>query len=132
ITEHAGTEKYTATYNRLLEIIDSFSEKTRANLLQEYADELLPALLRESSHEIARIYRQLSRNGFHDILGNVGKRLTDIEYRRLSSWLTDWCCDADQRGREASGYPDAINLPAAGIDIEEYQAMNDTRKLLEP
>ncbi|MES9882415.1 MAG: hypothetical protein ABW185_16205, partial [Sedimenticola sp.] len=30
ITEHAGTEKYTATYNRLLEIIDSFSEKTRA------------------------------------------------------------------------------------------------------
>ncbi|MES9899627.1 MAG: hypothetical protein ABW148_11465 [Sedimenticola sp.] len=131
ISQHSGTGKYTTIYHQLLDIIDVFSEKTRSDLLQEYTDELLPALHRESSHEIARLHRQLSRNGFHDILGRASKKLTDSEYHQLSCWLESWCYDAEQRGREASGYPDAINLAAAGIDVGEYQAMNDLRKLLE-
>lgn len=130
ISRHAGPETHSELHRQLLATIGNFSEQTRSKLLDEYAAELLPALTERNCRDIARLHRQVSRNGFHNLLNKAEDRLTADQYRQLVDWIEAWCSDAEQRGREASGYPDAVNLTGAGIDIAEYQAMNDVRKLL--
>lgn len=130
ITQHAGTDAHTPIFNKTMEIVRNFSEETRSKLLSEYAEALLPALREKSRREITRLYQSVSRNGFHHILRQIADNMTESELAQTIEWIAGWCQESEQRARESSGFPDALNFKAAGIVLAEYQAMNDIRKLL--
>ncbi|WP_428603319.1 hypothetical protein [Sedimenticola sp.] len=132
ITRHATTDKYTDTYSRIITAIQQYAEQTRLELLNEYADQLEPALLNKEPRELARIHRSVSRNGFDQLLEQVITRFTPEQQNALKQWANDWSDHAEKQARLAGGYPDALNFKAANISLEEYRAITELKRRLTP
>jgi hypothetical protein len=130
ITRHAGTGAHTSTYERIQAIIRDFSGQTRTSLLEEYAEALAQALLDGYWPEVARVHAAVSRNGFMGVLGRAMNTLNAEDQERKADEIRNWCEKAEQAASGASGYPDAMNFRAAGIDLRQYTAMSDIRYLL--
>ncbi|HKJ77324.1 MAG TPA: hypothetical protein VKA64_08965 [Gammaproteobacteria bacterium] len=116
-----GQEAYGTIRAILAEHIDRVQEK----LLDEGAKALLPALRRRDAAAVGRIHGPLSRSGFHTALERAWGELDPAERAGVADWAAAWCRDARARGEAASGYPDAPDLAAAGIDLQEYAALGD-------
>ncbi len=125
IARHAGPDSHSPAYEKILARIRDYSGQTRSALLQEQTAALSPALQARRPAEIGRIHDSLSRNGFSQVLAAAWDGLPRQERDGVRRWVADWCRRAEQAAREASGYPDALNFRAAGIDLREYRAMKD-------
>lgn len=125
IARHAGADRHSPAYEKILTSIRNFSEQTRSKLLQEQVEALLPALQGHLPAEIGRIHSSLSRNGFSQVLASVWDGLPRQARPAVTRWISDWCEQAERAAREASGYPDAMNFRAADIELREYRAMKD-------
>jgi len=125
IARHAGPDSHSPAYEKILTSIRNFSEQTRSKLLQEQVEALSPALQGHLPAEIGRIHCSLSRNGFSQVLASAWDGLPRQVRPAVIRWISDWCEQAEQAAQEASGYPDAMNFHAAGIELREYRAMKD-------
>ena len=125
IARHAGTDSHSPAYQEILRRIRNFSERTRSELLLEQARALTEALRRDDAVAAGRIHRSLSRNGFAQVAARARRQMEPDERRRIRGRVHDWCQQAELAARAASGWPDAMNFRAAGIDLEVYRAMKD-------
>ncbi len=118
-----ATDDYRAIRDRLAAHLEAASQA----VINEAAHSLSEGLLRRDPAAVAAVYRNLSRSGFHEALGQltVSGRLPDGE--GIGAWAATWCSEAERRAEAASGYPDAFDFSAAGIPLEQYSAMRDLR-----
>lgn len=121
----------TREYQLIEDLIKSFTEQTRGQLLCLRAEELLVAIKACNVAGITAIHAPLSRDGFYSILQTVVAQLSDRELDVISQWAINWSSDAKQKAEQASGFPDAMDFRKAGICLEEYQAMLDVSRYLE-
>lgn len=132
IIRHADSDTYSESFNRILSIIQGFSEQTRQELLATYQQQLRSALEQQQTNEITRIHQALSRNGFDQLLGESLGPLQPAAREALKTWAENWCSEAEATAQAASGYPDALNFSATPIALPEYQAMCELRRKLSP
>ncbi len=125
IARHAGTDSHSPAYEEILRRIRNFSDRTRSELLAEQAQALDSALRRGDAIAAGRIHRSLSRNGFAQVVSRLRQRMEPAQRRRIEASVRRWCEQAEEAARSASGWPDAMNFRAAGIDLEAYRAMKD-------
>lgn len=118
--------EYQAIKHTLLEQF----ETTRAALLDERSQRLQQALLARHLPAITLLYTSLSRDGFWSLLSRMEPQWDDTALAGLRSWAAGWLGQANQRARQATPYPDAIDFNAAGIDATEYLAMTDLCRYL--
>lgn len=123
-----GQEAHGTIRGILAEHIDRLQER----LLDEGAAALLPALQRRDAAAVGRIHAPLSRSGFRTALERAWQRLDPGERTGVAEWAVAWCRDARARGEAASGFPDAPDLTAAGIDLQQYAALVDLAGFVEP
>ena len=121
-----GTEQYQLIENT----IKSITETSRQQLLEKNTQDLITALKQCNLIMLASIHTPLSRNGFYQILQTALSQLSDDDIRLLMVWSANWLTEVKKRAEEASGYPDALDFKAAGISIEQFQAMSDIDRVL--
>ncbi len=119
-------------YQQIEASLKAITEKSRQALLKKCARDLYNALTHCNATALAAVHAPLSRNGFYDILKGVIADLSDDEIRIIMVWSANWVKEARALAEEASGYPDAYDFNQAGISIEEYQAMSDIDRVLNP
>lgn len=112
-------------YRGMMALIEQFAAAARARLLEESAVALAEALRNRSRQEITHIHAALSRNGFMLAAQQAIQKMLPEELVEVTSWAKIWCQDATAKAQAASGYPDALNFQAAGIQPKEYAAMQE-------
>jgi len=123
-----GTKEY-----QLIEAtIKKITEFSRQELLKQNSLDLVEALKLCNAGTIASIHTPLSRNGFYQILQTAIEKLTDDDIRLVMLWSANWIKEATEMAQKASGYPDAMDFKKAEISIEEFQAINDIDRVLNP
>lgn len=130
IANFSGTSKGSEDYLAIETLIKSYTEQTRQQLLEKKTHELIQALKLHDLEQLTAIHTPLSRNGFYSILTQACQALTIDEIHQADNWCIHWLNNAKQKAEQASGYPDALDFKAAGIRIEDYQAMLDTARVL--
>lgn len=120
----------TKEYQLIEELIKSFTEQTREQLLQLRTEELLVAIKDCNVANVTAIHTPLSRDGFYSILKTVVAQLSDSELDVISHWAINWSSDAKQKAEQASGFPDAMDFCKADIRLVEYQTMLDISRYL--
>jgi len=122
----------TNEYQLIESTIKTITEFSRQELLKKNTLDLIDALKLCNAKEIASIHTPLSRNGFYQILQTVVEKLTDDDIRLIMLWSANWIKEATEMAQKASGYPDAMDFKKAGISIEEFQAISDIDRVLNP
>jgi len=112
-------------YREMMALIEQHAAAARTRLLEESAVALAMALRDRNRQEITRIHVALSRNGFMLVAQQAVQQLLAEELAGVTSWAKIWCQDATAKAQAASGYPDALNFHAAGIQPKEYAAMQE-------
>jgi len=125
--ESQGTNEYFA----IEKLIKSYSEQTRSALMAQETQKLQEALQLQQITTISQIHTPMSRNGFYLILQAACSHLSPAQQLSTKQWATNWVKQARQNAEQASGYPEAYDFIKAGIDIKEYQAMEDVGRYLE-
>ena len=123
-----GTKEYKIIENTIKNITD-FS---RQKLLEKNTTNLIEALKLCNAKSLASIHTPLSRNGFYQILQSAIEKLTDDDIRLVMLWSGNWVKEASELAQKASGYPDAMDFKKADISIEEFQAISDIDRVLNP
>lgn len=119
-------DRESTSYRDIQAAIARHAETARVQLLAECESRLLLALERRDTTEITRVHGSLSRNGFWQAAAPArGRENGDL------AWLAQWCKNARARAEAASGYPDALDFRAAGINAEEYAAMQELLRCLQ-
>lgn len=122
----------TNEYNVIEATIKEITEKSRQAVLDKNTLDLIKALKQCNADALANIHTPLSRNGFYQILQTAVTQLTDDDIRLVMIWSDNWLKEAKQLAEEASGYPDAMDFKKADISIEEFQAISDIDRVLNP
>ena len=123
-----GTKEY-----QLIEAtIKKITESSRQVLLKKNTLDLIDALKLCNARELASIHTPLSRNGFYQILQIAIEKLSDDDIRLVMLWSANWIKEATEMAQQASGYPDAMDFKKAEISIEEFQAISDIDRVLNP
>jgi len=117
-------------YREMMALIEQHAAAARARLLEESAVGLVSALRDRNRPEITRIHAALSRNGFMQVAQQALDKMLAEEIIAMAAWAKNWCQDAASKAQAASGYPDALNFQAAGIQPKEYAAMKETYSYL--
>lgn len=120
-----------APYREIQAIVARHAEKARSELLKESERRLLAALQHKETREITRIHAGLSRNGFWQAASAAGGGRDGADLAGDIAWLAQWHQSARTRAEAASGYPDALDFRAAGIDAAEYAAMDELLRCLQ-
>ena len=118
-------DRESPAHRAIREIIAGQAAILRERLLAEHAHALSDAMRAQGCAEIARIYDNLSRNGFWQVAQIATAQLDAAERSIAKDWVLTWCADAKARALAASGYPDALNFKKAGISALEYASMSD-------
>jgi len=122
----------TNEYQVIESTIKTITENSRKAVLEKNTLELIKALKQCNADALAKIHTPLSRNGFYQILQVAIGELSDDDIRLAMIWSDNWLKEAKQLAEEASGYPDAMDFKKANISIEEFQAMSDIDRVLNP
>jgi len=130
ITLYSQTSHGSKEYQQLESVIKSITDISREKLLNKNTDDLVAALKQCNVMLLAAIHTPLSRNGFYQILRVAITRLSDDDIRLIMYWSANWVKEAKEMAEQASGFPDAMDFRAAGISIEEFQAMSDIDRVL--
>ena len=130
ISRFAGADAHTTAYRSVQEIVGGFSAETRSQLLAENARSLRAFLAKREQAGIAGIFSPVSRNGFRQILLQAVADMTAEQLADTRQWVTAWCASAKSQAEQASGYPDALDFSRIGIELIEYAALSEIRKIL--
>lgn len=122
----------TKEYQLIESTIKTITETSRQAVLEKNTHGLTKALKQCDANTLASIHTPLSRNGFYQILQVAISQLTDDDIRLVMIWSENWLKEAKQLAEEASGYPDALDFKKADISIEEFQAISDIDRVLNP
>lgn len=125
LTQTDSGEQAKAEFAAIKQTLQAHFERARQALLAERAQGLRRALVSQKLSAIAAIYTSVSRDAFWTLLGAVEQDLGASERTACRQWASGWLAQAKQRAQEASGYPDAVDFAAAGIDVVDYAAMTD-------
>ena len=117
-------------YRNIRDVLSEHVDALQARLLEESGAAIAAALRGADSGALARAAGPLSRSGFATALEHAWRALGPAERATAAAWVRRWCADARRRGDAASGYPDAPDFQAAGIDLREYAALADIERLL--
>lgn len=117
-------------YRDIQATLERHAAIARENLLQETAAMLQTALIEQDRHAIMRAHGALSRNGFWQAVALAARQVGPEHRMRSANWLDAWCRQEKSRAQAASPYPDCLDFKAAGIDQQEYSAMDETRRAL--
>ena len=119
------------TFEQTKECIGAYIEEARSELMVESIARLSIALQQHDVAVISRIFAELSRSGFWEVLTQTMERMQPALREDVVTWSLAWLAETKRRGEEASPYPDSIDFKTAGIDIAEYTAMTDLCKYVE-
>lgn len=122
----------TKEYLLIESTIKSITEISRQKLLDKSTVDLIAALKQCNVMALASVHTPLSRNGFYQILQTSVAELSDDDIRLLMIWSANWVKEARHLAEEASGYPDAMDFKKASISIDEFHAMSDVDRVLNP
>ncbi|MCW8933975.1 MAG: hypothetical protein OQK98_04565 [Gammaproteobacteria bacterium] len=122
----------TVEYKIIEDTINEITEISRQQLLKKSTTDLISALRLCDAKSITSIHTPLSRNGFYQILQTSIEKLSDDDIRLVMLWSDNWVKEAAEMAEEASAYPDSMNFNNAGITIEEFQAISDIDRVLNP
>ncbi len=122
----------TAARQSIDQSLQKITEQSRQGVLEKSTQELEQAIRHCNVQAVANVHTPLSRNGFYEILKLVIADLCDDEIRLLMVWSGNWVKEARQIAQQASEYPDAPDFKKAGIRLEEFQAMSDIDRVLNP
>lgn len=132
ITTHTPPgNQATTTYRDIQATLERHAALARENLLQETASMLKTALTTQDRHAIMHAHEALSRNGFWQAVALAARQVGPEPRSRAAEWLESWCQHEKFRAQAASPYPDCLDFKAAGIDPQEYAAMDETRRALD-
>jgi hypothetical protein len=123
-----GTKEYQLIENT----INKITENSRQLLLEKNTLDLIESLKQCNAKTLAFIHTPLSRNGFYQILQIAIEKLTDDDLRLVMIWSANWLKEATEMAQKASGYPDAMDFKKAQISFEEFQAITDIDRVLNP
>ena len=132
ISLFANDSHGTKEYQLVESTIKKITETSRQLVLEKNTHELIKALQQCNADRLAKIHTPLSRNGFYQILQVAIGELSDDDIRLAMIWSANWLKEAKQLAEEASGYPDAMDFNKAEISIEEFQAISDIDRVLNP
>lgn len=118
-------------YRDIQAVLERHAAAARENLLVETAAMLRTALLEQDRRTIMRAHGALSRNGFWQAVAQAAQQTGPEHQTRAANWLESWCRQEKSRAQGASPYPDCLDFKAAGIDPQEYAAMDETRCALD-
>lgn len=118
-------------YRDIQATLERHAAIARENLLQETASMLQTALATQDRYAIVRAHGSLSRNGFWQAVALAAQQAGSEHLARAAGWLETWCQQEKQRAQDASPYPDCLDFKAAGIDQQEYAAMDEARRALD-
>ncbi|HFD80000.1 MAG TPA: hypothetical protein ENK05_06365 [Gammaproteobacteria bacterium] len=116
-------------YQAIEKLMKSCTERTRRQLLVERSAELVEVLQRRDPAALAAVHAPLSREGFYQAAQAALEQLPEEEIGKVRDWARDWTRQARRDAERASGYPDALDFAAAGLDVEVYQAMLDLDRM---
>ncbi|RDH84497.1 MAG: hypothetical protein DIZ80_03185 [endosymbiont of Galathealinum brachiosum] len=122
----------TIEYQTIESTIKEITESSRQQLLKKSTIDLIEALKLCNAKSLAMIHTPLSRNGFYQILQTAIETLTDDDIRLVMLWSANWLKEASELAQKASGYPDAMDFKKAEISFEEFQAITDIDRVLNP
>jgi len=122
----------TQAYLLIESTIKSITEKSRQQLLEKSTADLLVSLKQCNIVALEAVHTSLSRNDFYQILQTVISELTDDDIRLLMVWSANWVKEAQQLLEEAGGFPDAMDFNKAAISAEQFHAMTDIDRVLNP
>ncbi|MCP4996862.1 MAG: hypothetical protein GY934_24265 [Gammaproteobacteria bacterium] len=122
----------TNEYQLIESTIKAITETSRQKLLEKNTRDLITVLRQCNVLALAGVHTPLSRNGFYQILQTAITQLSDDDIRLIMVWSGNWVKEAKQLAEEASGFPDALDFKKAGIRVEEFQAMSDIDRVLNP
>jgi len=123
-----GTEAYLLIEST----IKAITETSRQQLLDNSSSDLLLALRQCNIIALTVVHTSLSRNDFYQILQTVVGQLSDDDIRLLMVWSANWVKEAKQLLKEASGVSDAMDFDKADISAEQFHAMTDLDRVLNP
>ncbi len=123
-----GTEEYQIIENTIHKI----TEYSREKLLKKYTLDLIAALKQCNASAIAAIHTPLPRNDFYQILQTAIEALSDDDIRLVMIWSANWIEEATRLAQEASDDSDDMDFNKADIPIEEFQAISDISRVLNP
>lgn len=118
-------------YRDIQGVLERHAAAARENLLVETAAMLRTALLEQDRRAIMHAHRALSRNGFWQAVAQAAQQTGPEHLASAAIWLETWCQQEKQRAQGASPYPDCLDFKAAGIDPQEYAAMDEIRRALD-
>ncbi len=125
---HHGTTEYQI----IEQTINEITEYSRQKVLEKNTLDLVSALKQCNPKLLAAIHTPLSRNGFYHILQIAIESISDDDIRLLMIWSANWLKEATELAQQASGYPDAMDFKKAEISFEEYQAIKDIDRVINP
>lgn len=126
----AGHRRGGDEYQEMMGLLQGYTERCRERLMLEKLELLLSVWRERDLDRLAQLYATLSRDGYCQIVKQARTRLSLREITELEGWVTAWLSEAGRLAAQASGYPDALDFSAAGIDVGQYHAMQDTRLCL--
>ncbi len=132
ISLYAEQSKADDEYIQIESLLKRITDHSRQLLLQKNTEDLVRALQSCDINRLTEIHCPLSRNGFYQILQVAISDLSDDEIRLAMVWSSNWVKEARMLAQKASGYPDSFDFKQAGIDIEEYHAVCDIDRVLNP
>ena len=130
ISRFSGADAHTAAYRAVQQVLEEYSAETRSQLLAENANSMISALANRKLPEIAGIFSSVSRNGFNQILLQSVAGMSQEQLDDTRQWVTSWCASAKTQAEQASGYPDAMDFRNIDIELIEYTALSEIRKIL--
>ncbi len=130
ISRFAGADGHTTAYHAIQEVVEEYSATTRAQLLVENASILQSALTNRELARIAELFSSVSRNGFRQTLLQAVAKMSEERLGETRQWVTSWCIAAKTQAEEASGYPDALDFRKIDIELIEYTALSEIKKIL--
>lgn len=122
----------TDSYLLIESTIKSITEKSHQQLLEKCRADLLLALKQCNIVGLTVVHTSVSRNGFYQIFQTVISELTDDDIRLLMVWSANWVKEAKQLLEAAGGFSDAMAFNKAGISKEQFDAMTDIDRVLNP
>lgn len=132
ISLFSRTSHGTKEYQIIEDSIKKITEFSRQKLLEKSTIDLINALKLCDAKSLAAIHTPLSRNEFYQILQTSIENLSDDDIRLIMLWSDNWLKEATEMAEQASGYPDVMDFNKAGISIEEFQAISDIDRVLNP
>ncbi len=119
-------------YQEIVSAIKAVTDQSQQMLLQKNAEELALALRQCNIGTLTAVHTSLRRHNFYSVLQTAITELSDDDIRLVMIWSDNWIKEAKEMAAEASETPDTMDFFRADIKIEEFHAISDIDRVLNP